>query len=164
MSTITYKTIDSSNAILEKDNKPLGSIKFEGFFKRSITAISNKNEIFDYSRTGFFNKKYEFKQGNEIFISSKLLRFGKMLIENVKTGEKYSLRAASVFKHNYDLTDAQGELLFHINITRGFFVTIKNAVIITTERFDTNKEQFLICSTVILIIKQRIRQRAAAAS
>jgi hypothetical protein len=164
MSVINIRTVDSNNVIIEKEGKELGVIKLEGFFKRNITAILKNNAVYNFVRSGFWNDKYEFIQGNEVFISAKLLPFGKIKIGDVKAGKTYQLILKSFFKNSYDLINETGNLLFHIKINRGLFVTIRSAEIETTEEFDSIKEQFLICSTALLMIKKRIRRKAALAS
>lgn len=163
MSIINIITVDSNNVNLEKDGKQIGSVKFEGFFKESITATTSGNRIYEFVQEGFWHDKFIFKQGEEIFIRGQFFAFGKMTIENLKDGKKYRLKGKSLFKEKYNLLDESGELVFQINVKRGFLVTIKGGMIEPTPLFDSIKEQFLMCCTALLMIKHNIRRKAVSA-
>lgn len=92
MATINFLTVDSGTVTATNDGKEFGLLKFDGFFKTNITAVTRKNEIYEFVHTAFWSSKYEFRQGNEIFTSSKILPFGKMIIENKKSGGIYTLK------------------------------------------------------------------------
>jgi hypothetical protein len=163
MPAINIITVDSKNVNIEQNGKPLGSLKFEGFFKSYISATTASNRVYEFKRASFWNDNYIFKQGEENFISVKLLTLGKMLIEDLKTNTQYKLVSRAFFKEKYDLLNDKDDLILHIDIKRGFLVTIKEGVIETTPLFDSVKEQFLIIAASILLIKMRIRRNTAAA-
>jgi len=162
MSTIKIITVDQNNVSIEQNGKPLGSIKFEGFFKPSISITTAGNRVFDFKRASFWNEEYFFKQGEENFISAKLFTLGKMIIVDLKTNAQYKLVSKAYFKEKYDLLNENGELLFQMDLKRGFLVAIKEGVIETTPLFDSIKEQFLIISASLLLVKMRMRRNTAA--
>lgn len=157
MAIINIKSPDSRNIVIEKDEKQIGLIKFDGFFRTDITITVADNSIYDFVRPRFWSNNFELKQGNEVFYSTKVMPLGKTVIENKRTGVRYYLRLKSIMKDKYELTDGNGEKLLSVRIKRGFLIDIKKGIIETTDKFDIIKEHFLICCAVLLVIKQRAK-------
>ena len=164
MSVIIFKSSDSKNIILDKNKKHFGSIKFEGFFNQRTQAISANNEIFDFVHPSIWKDTYELSQSNEVFLTLKIGLWGKIQIINSKSGKAYHLASKSWLNKKFILTDDTGELLFDLNVKYGFLVSIKEAVMETTARFDNMKEQFIICTAVIFTINEQIKKTVIISS
>jgi hypothetical protein len=155
MTVIKIKSPDSRNIVIEKEDKEIGSIKFDGFFRNDITITASDNSQYDFVRRRFWSFNFELRQGNEVFLSTKFMLLGKTIIENAKNGTRYYLKLKSILKDKYELNDENGEKLLSFSIKRGFLIEIKEGIFETTDRFDLNKEHFLVCCAALLAIKQR---------
>lgn len=155
MTVIKIKSPDSRNIVIEKEDKEIGSIKFDGFFRTDITITASDNSIYNFVRHRFWSYNFELKQGNEVFFSTRFMLLGKTVIENAKNGIRYFLKLKSILKDKYELIDENGEKLLSISIKRGFLTEIKEGSFGTTDKFDLNKEHFLVCCAVLLVIKER---------
>ncbi len=164
MAVINFKSADSRNIVLVKDKKPFGSIRFEGFFNRRTQAITSNNDIFDFVHPSIWKDTFEVRQSNEVFLTLKLGFTGKIHIINSKSGNTYLLVSKSWMNKKFRLTDNTGELLFDMSVKFGFWVSIKDAVMETTERFDNMKDQFLICTAAIFTINEQIKKTVVISS
>ncbi len=163
MAVIKFTTRDSRTVEAVKDEKDFGTIKFEGFFRNNISAVTKGNTGFDFVRSGFWGDKFEFRQAGEVFLYARILPFKKMVIEDAKTGSKFILKQNSFFKYDFEMTGENDLLFCTIKVKRGFRYTIKNAVFESAGILDNYKEQFLICAAAFLLIKARIKRNSAAA-
>lgn len=157
MALITIKPVKSKSYLFFRDEKQFASVEYNGIFRTSATVTSLNNQIYNLERVSFLLRKYQLKQGAEIFATGQVNFLGSISITLAKTGETFIIKRKSLIHGRYILTDGSSNEVFSVYYKYNLFNRDQLFSIETTELFDKIKDNLFLCYISIFSIFEKIK-------
>jgi len=142
-----------------KDGAKIGVIEYRGILRRSGTIITGNNLIYELKRSSFFGRKFQLKQGEEIFAESRTGFMGSIAISLFKTGKDFRIKRKSFPFRIFELTDNEDNTVGIISYKFSLFRYRREIIIETTDLFDTIKDNLFLCFISVFTILERLKER-----